>query len=191
MGYPTHLEAARVVQGCWAAFIVVWLLTALNTKRTRQPWPADQRVIYLLGWVIAVELTIRDLFWTEPRLVPRQGWGPLAACAACLLGTLLCLWARFILGRNWSGRVVLKEDHELIQRGPYRLIRHPIYTGIILMILACALLNGTPGNFLGVALFSLLHVWKSRQEEALLSANFPQTYPAYMSRTKALIPWVF
>jgi protein-S-isoprenylcysteine O-methyltransferase Ste14 len=119
--------------------------------------------------------------------------GPALALAwtgagAAVLGLLIALWARFSLGRNWSGVVTLKEGHELVTSGPYAVIRHPIYTALLLLFLALALFIHTPGAYLGF----LAIVWscwvKLRQEEVLMLGQFPDSYPAYMARTKRLIP---
>jgi protein-S-isoprenylcysteine O-methyltransferase Ste14 len=100
------------------------------------------------------------------------------------------LWARFALGRNWSGQVTFKQDHELITTGPYALARHPIYTGMILMLLGTSVLVGhtVPFAFTAVLTFTL---WiKSQVEEQLMLKHFPEAYPAYRSRVRALIPFV-
>jgi protein-S-isoprenylcysteine O-methyltransferase Ste14 len=94
------------------------------------------------------------------------------------------------LGGNWSAKVTLKENHELIQRGPYRLVRHPIYSGLLLMIFGTAILVGKVGAFI-VLVMCFGGFWvKLRQEEALLSKHL-SGYSDYMRRTKALVPFVF
>ncbi|MGA3145773.1 MAG: isoprenylcysteine carboxylmethyltransferase family protein, partial [Verrucomicrobiota bacterium] len=95
------------------------------------------------------------------------------------------------LGGNWSGSVTFKENHELIVRGPYRFVRHPIYTGILLMILGTAIISGRAVAFLALIIGFLIYWQRLRQEEALLTKHFPETYPGYKSRTKALIPFLF
>ncbi len=105
-----------------------------------------------------------------------------------MAGVLIAIWARFSLGRNWSGVVTLKEGHELVTSGPYAAIRHPIYTALILLFLGTTLLVGTPSASLGLACV-IWSCWvKLRQEETLMLLQFPDSYPAYMARTKRLVP---
>jgi protein-S-isoprenylcysteine O-methyltransferase Ste14 len=108
-----------------------------------------------------------------------------------LMGLIVALWARIILGGNWSASVTFKQNHELIERRPCRFVRHPIYTGVLLMILGTAIIGGRAGPFLALMICFLAYRQKPRQEEALLTKHFPETCPAYKSRTKALIPFLF
>ncbi len=100
--------------------------------------------------------------------------------------------ARVILGTNWSGIVTLKENHELIQSGPYRFVRHPIYSGILLGIFGSIFaLNPFSGGLvvMAVAIFTLRI--KSLLEERIMLRTFPDQYPGYMKRVRALIPYVW
>ncbi len=103
---------------------------------------------------------------------------------------LFGIWARRTIGGNWSSVVTLKQDHELVTNGPYRYVRHPIYTAILTMFLGTAVATGQLGGFLGLALCSLSMWIKLRQEEKLMMRHFPQQYPAYRARVKALVPFV-
>ena len=109
----------------------------------------------------------------------------------CVLGLIVCIWARATLGRNWSGAVTLKQDHELIERGPYRWVRHPIYTGLLLMFLATALLLGRTGGLIGVVLVFLSFWIKLGDEEKVMLKQFPDQYATYQRRTKRIIPFIF
>ena len=107
------------------------------------------------------------------------------------LSLLITLWARVVLGRNWSSRVTFKVDHELIQRGPYHWVRHPIYSGLLLMGIGTAMSCNRVNFFLGMGLCSWGLWVKLRKEEALMTKHFPEVYPEYKARTKALIPFVW
>jgi protein-S-isoprenylcysteine O-methyltransferase Ste14 len=107
-----------------------------------------------------------------------------------LLGLSVAIWARLTLGTNWSGTVTFKENHELIQSGPYAVVRHPIYTGLLLMFLGTAFAIGTVGAFLSVPTLFLSFWIKSRQEEALMIDHFGEQYAAYRQRVRAIIPFV-
>jgi protein-S-isoprenylcysteine O-methyltransferase Ste14 len=105
-------------------------------------------------------------------------------------GLLVVLWARVILGSNWSGSVTLKEDHELVEKGPYAYVRHPIYSGSLLMFLGTAIIIGNLGGFIGFPVFFISCWIKMKQEEILMIEHFGEEYPEYMTRTKALIPYL-
>ena len=95
------------------------------------------------------------------------------------------------LGRNWSGAVAIKVDHELIKTGPYRLVRHPIYTAMIGMYLGTAIVSGELHGLLAVALAAYAYWRKTRMEERGLIEAFGPAYEAYRRESWALIPWVF
>lgn len=132
--------------------------------------------------------------WPVPRLRPRLWPTHLALGIATdlifLAGLAFAVWARVALGSNWSAEVAFKQDQELIQVGPYAIVRHPIYTGLLMMALATAVHYGRAA---GMVLFVLLcfGAWlKSRQEEKLMTAHFPEAYRAYRRRVHALVPFV-
>jgi protein-S-isoprenylcysteine O-methyltransferase Ste14 len=121
----------------------------------------------------------------------RTLWTGLLADAIVLAGLAVSLWARTTLGGNWSASVTFKENHELIERGLYRYVRHPIYSGLLLMVLGAAILFGRLFGFIALVIVFLGFWFKSRQEERLLTRHFPEAYPSYKSRVRALIPFVF
>ncbi len=150
------------------------------------------RLVYLwLTAVVAVLLNggIRAVNLTRV-VLPHTLGTVIVADAIVLAGLVIAIWARIVLGANWSARVTLKENHELIQRGPYRLVRHPIYSGLLLMILGTAILVGHVGGFVAVVICFCGFWIKLRQEEALLTKHLPG-YSDYMAHTKALIPLLF
>ncbi len=185
-----HDAPSVVVYACWAVFVVTWAIAALFVKRTverrrgwwRLPMIAMGALIY--GAARSPLLLGTRRLWTPT--LPRE-W---LAAAVVLLGLWVTLWARLALGRNWSGSVTFKQDHELIERGPYRYVRHPIYTGILSMALGTAMLNARASAFVMCAIL-LVGLWlKLRAEEQLLTSHFPDAYPQYRQRVRALIPFV-
>ena len=108
----------------------------------------------------------------------------------CRLLIALMIWARRHLGRNWSGTVTLKENHELIVRGPYRLVRHPIYAGLLAMIIATAIQQGHIAGMIAVVLVFVSFWIKSSAEEELMLKQFPDQYPTYRKRVKRIIPFL-
>src|SRR5260370_42714657 len=124
------------------------------------------------------------------RSVPPSPAVEITAAVLCAGGLILAIWARPAIGSNWSGIVTLKRDHELVTRGPYCYVRHPIYSAILMMFLATALAVGRLRGLLGFAL-SFVSCWiKLRQEKALLMRPFPDQYPPSRARAKALVPFV-
>lgn len=183
----------NIISICWSIFFVVWVLAAIFAKRTVYRESAARRFRYIIPILIAWYLLFRG--WRLPypfnvRLIPQIDTVHVVAAILCIGGLGLCLWARAILGRNWSGTVTLKENHELIVRGPYRLVRHPIYTGLIAMLLATALQQGHIAGMIGVVLAAVSFWIKSSYEEELMLRQFPNDYPAYRERVKRIIPFL-
>jgi hypothetical protein len=109
----------------------------------------------------------------------------------CLLGLALAIWSRIALAGNWSSTVTLKKGHELVERGPYRFMRHPIYSAILLMAAGTAATFDRLACWLGFLLLFLGFWIKLRQEERLMTLHFPAEYPGYKKRVRALVPYLF
>jgi len=108
-----------------------------------------------------------------------------------MAGVAFAIWARLILGRNWSGMVTVKQDHELIRRGPYALVRHPIYTGIAFAGIGTAIFYGEiSGLIVIVAMLSVL-LHKMKVEERFMTEQFGSAYTDYQEKTKAFLPLVW
>jgi protein-S-isoprenylcysteine O-methyltransferase Ste14 len=122
------------------------------------------------------------------RPTPAREWLAAAVVAA---GLAVTVWARAALGRNWDGCVAFKQGHVLVVSGPYRYVRHPIYSGLFVMALGTAMLGAWSWGFALAALLLVSFWFKLRAEERLLTEHFPDAYPAYRRRVKALIPYVF
>jgi protein-S-isoprenylcysteine O-methyltransferase Ste14 len=179
------------IVGCWIAWIVCWVIMAFATK------PTVER-----GGFVGYRLVAAILFVGlagAGRLLPVSSQGELWRTTLALgvvtdgivaAGAAFSVWARVVLGRNWSAEVTFKQDHELIESGPYALARHPIYTGLIAMAVGTAMNYGRATGF--VVLVSLCGGlwWKARQEERVMSRHFPDTYAAYKTRVRAIIPFV-
>ncbi len=186
-----HAEAIKIIQGCWLAFYVVWLTSAFSAKRTKERWSSGTGLAYLGANVLTFYLLLGSRHLGDDLLIHHGHETSLVAAILCVAGVAIAIWARFSLGRNWSGSITYKEDHELVEKGPYRWVRHPIYTGMLLMVIGTAIAKGTPDALAAIVLFFAIHVWKFRQEEALMTRHFPDAYPAYLKRTKALLPGIF
>ena len=139
---------------------------------------------YLLisGWL--------RLGWLDIEIWPQVMRVAEAGLAITCLGVLYAIWARLTLGRNWSGKPTVKQEHELIVHGPYALTRHPIYTGLLLAAAGTALAVDAWRVLPGMALQLIVFAIKIRQEERLMCECFPDSYPGYRRRVKALLPWI-
>jgi protein-S-isoprenylcysteine O-methyltransferase len=188
---PTPLQALRFTGYCWLIFVVFWLLAALNVKRTTERWSPATGFGYFVVSVFIFNLLARTQFLSRTLLIAHGAGASWFAILAAVAGLGITLWARIALGRNWSGSITHKEGHELVESGPYRFVRHPIYTGMLLMVIGTASARGTWDAAAGLVLFTVVHIWKFRREEALMTRYFPATYPAYRARTKALIPFLY
>lgn len=107
------------------------------------------------------------------------------------IGMLIMIWARKTLDKNWSANIVLKESHELITKGPYAYVRHPIYTGLSLMVLGVVIYANTISFAIFFVIFFFGAYYKARKEEALLISHFSDKYIEYKKKVKALIPYIF
>lgn len=188
-----HLLALRVVSTCWIIFGVVWLVVAPATKRSVYRESAKERMRYWLLLVIAFFLLTKGHRFSRPldlRLDPNNLTIAWIGAGICCVGLSFALWARATLGRNWSGTVTLKEGHELIRTGPYRLVRHPIYTGMLAMFIGSAIVIGFVGGFIGTLLVFASFWIKLCREEKLMLQHFPNQYPDYRQHTKRIIPFI-
>jgi protein-S-isoprenylcysteine O-methyltransferase Ste14 len=182
----------KFVVVCWVVIAFIWVISAMSVKPTRERQPLPGRLLYLLFTTVVVVLLSRGIRegYLAREVLPHTLWTGILADVIVLAGLVVAIWARAVLGGNWSARVTLKENHELIRRGPYRIVRHPIYSGLLLMVLGTAVLVGRVSGFFAL-LVCFCGFWvKSRQEEALLTSRLPG-YSEYKARTKALVPFVF
>ena len=190
---PAYSLAIDIIRGCWLVFVAIWVIAAVSTKRTVYRETRAQRLRYWV-WLVSAYLLLlygpRLPYPLNLRIVPHVTPTALAAAALCLIGLAFAVWARVTLGRNWSGVVTLKEGHELVERGPYRFVRHPIYTGILTMFFATAIAQGHLSGFVGTLLMFASFWIKLRDEEKLMLQQFPQQYRAYQQRVKRIIPFV-
>ena len=183
-----HLTAAL-----WGIWLLYWLLSALKVKRSRWHEPFASAAIH------QVPLVVMALLFAAPHAFPATFSRPFLPPGALVPGLGLLLvaaglafaaWARAHLGGNWSGTITLKEGHALIATGPYRLVRHPIYSGLLLALFGTALVIGEWRGLIGFALALFAFLYRSRIEEARMRDTFPQ-YEDYRRRTKALLPFVY
>jgi protein-S-isoprenylcysteine O-methyltransferase Ste14 len=147
------------------------------------------RIIIFAGALLIAPWTARAL--GESPIWQIGDYGACALVGVMLVGLALTWWARMQLGRLWSSAITRKEEHRLVETGPYALVRHPIYTGIITALLATAATQATLLALLGAVLIAIGLWVKARTEERFLLAELgPDAYESYRSRVPMLIPFV-
>jgi protein-S-isoprenylcysteine O-methyltransferase Ste14 len=183
----TYYDAA--LKALWLVWAVYWIVNAWGNKRTvRRVSPGARLLTFILlfGLFLAFHLYPGTF---ERHLYARTVPVEIAGISVCASGVAIAIWARRTLGKNWSGSPTVKEDHELIQAGPYRLVRHPIYTGILLMVAGTGLCYGKVREaFLFLFIFVMFWI-RLKIEESFMCQQFPEAYPEYRNSTKALIPY--
>ena len=178
----------------WGVLGLVWLVGLAFTKRTLRSQSYGTRAFHLVLALLGFALLGGHYFrqgWLGMRFLPDTPTWAVTGLALTLVGCLFAIWARVTLGANWSGPATVKADHALIVSGPYALARHPIYTGLLVAALGTGLATGKMRCILGFGIIVLALIVKMSQEERLMLQTFPEAYPAYRRRVKALIPGVF
>jgi protein-S-isoprenylcysteine O-methyltransferase Ste14 len=178
----------------WAAFLVYWRVKAARTKTTQRVESAASGLVRLLAVVIVILLMSINripLPWLYRPVWPQGLWPFWSGAAVTVGGLLFAVWARVHLASNWSSSVTIKEGHELITSGPYTLVRHPIYTGILTGFLGNAIALAQVRGFVGLAIMFVVFWAKFRKEEEFMRSQFGETYAAYAHHTAALVPYLF
>ena len=188
-----RLGGANLVGVLWLAWAVYWFVAARSVKTTRREESPLSRAAHIvpLG-IVAWMLWAPALpgHFLEGRFLPATPATYWTGVVIVALGLLFAIWARNVLGRNWSGIVTLKQDHELIRSGPYRYVRHPIYTGLLIAFAGSAIARGEWRGLLALAI-AFAALWrKLRLEEQWMVETFGDAYLRYRAEVRALIPFV-
>jgi protein-S-isoprenylcysteine O-methyltransferase Ste14 len=189
----TEIAVRLAIPALWLAWIVYWIVAARGAKPTR--WREGTAASALHGVPFALCILLLAAPQWQPAVLTEPMWPrglllPLVGTVLVVAGLGFAVWARVHLGANWSSLVVLKEDHALVRDGPYRLVRHPIYSGILLAVLGTALAIGEGRGVLALAAVLIGILFRVRAEEARMSATFPE-YRRYREQSWALIPLVY
>jgi len=171
----------------WAAFWLYWLVAAFSMKRGRVPWSRELGIRAVL--VVIVILLVRLGAFRE-HADNTDLWLAGLGLILFALGLGFAIWARVHIGRNWGMPMTQKDEPELVTSGPYHLVRHPIYSGILIAGIGTAMALSWLW-LVAVALAGIYFTYSAIVEERYLTGQFPDTYPAYKSSTKMLVPFVF
>ena len=181
-----------LVGSMWLAWAAYWLWSSRHVKRVRRRESTFSRAAHLVPLTLAAALLATPSLpgWLGERWLAAGPMSGIAGASLVALGLALSVWARRILGGNWSATVTLKEEHEIVQTGPYSVVRHPIYTGLLIALGGSAVVRG---EWRGVVAFAIAAtaLWrKLRIEERWLTEAFGLRYADYVRRTRALIPFI-
>ena len=185
------MSAFRICQGLWIAWIVIWLVWALQSKRTKLRESIGSRISYAIpAWAAMFFMfDARSLGpWGRGAILPAGTVLAETGIAITALGFVVTLWARYILGANWSGIVTVKVDHELIRTGPYRWVRHPIYTGLMVSMIGTAAALDEWRSVPAVLLLWIAFTIKRLKEEQFMRQTFGDRYIEYSHATGAIFP---
>lgn len=182
-----------VTFAAWVVTGIYFIVSAFRTQRIREKEPGSRRALDALllwgGYILlfvnpphagAWNRLMLPLQWLEP-----AGW---VGMVLALAGLAFTLWSRVTLGQYWSRIVAVKEDHKLVQSGPYRMVRHPLYTGVMLAALGTVLAFGVWRALGGAALLWIGFAGRARREDTLMAGQFGAEFAAYRARTGRLLP---
>jgi protein-S-isoprenylcysteine O-methyltransferase Ste14 len=177
----------------WLVLGLVWLPGYFARRRgVRIANPALQLPANILLLLAFALLFARGVFGADIQVTPRTAGFEAVGLALDLAGVAFAIWARLLLGRNWSGMVLqVKAGHQLVQTGPYAIVRHPIYTGLLAAILGTALTRGTLAAYLAFAAGVAALLIRVFVEEGLMRGEFGAVHEAWRRRTKKLIPFIW
>ena len=176
-----------VIFAGWLAFWIYWLAAAVGVKSGHAGW--TRFAGFRVGIILVVLLLVRAGVFKDHTVIS-DPWLQGIGLAVFVLGLALAIWARVYLGRNWGMPMSQKADPELVTTGPYRSIRHPIYSGIILAMIGTTIAVSLYW-LVGVVLIGACFTYSATAEERFMASRFPETYPGYKRSTKMLIPFVF
>jgi protein-S-isoprenylcysteine O-methyltransferase Ste14 len=190
-----NVEIAGLLLACiWITFWVYWFISAARTRsstKSRQPFPPLLLITFMLilAWALLASTAPPDLL--QERVIPAGGGVDLAGLAITVLGLGFAVWARVHLGKNWSSRPTIRVGHTLVRTGPYRFVRNPIYTGLLVGYTGTAIVIGAFWACVLIIFLLAAFLMRIREEEKLLLGEFGEEYEKYRREVKALIPYLF
>ncbi|HXV01193.1 MAG TPA: isoprenylcysteine carboxylmethyltransferase family protein [Caulobacteraceae bacterium] len=186
------MSAQIAVYWLWGVWYVTWLAAVVFSGRTKVQMGREGFGLHRLAASVGVLLLFMPATWAGPlgtTLWPEPAAAQWALVALTAAAFAFCWWARLHLGRLWSGFVTLKEDHRIVDTGPYGLVRHPIYSGVMFAALMTALIEPTPVSLAGFALLTAGFAMTAKVEEGFLRGQLGvEAYEAYAHRVPMLVP---
>jgi len=189
-----HMNTAKLFPfaiGCWMVFFLYWAISALSSKVAKKSESILARFQRMVPLVVAYSLLFyqwTSVGWLGKRFVADTSASAVIGVALTAAGVAFAIWARWHLGSNWSAVVTIREAYELIRTGPYRRIRHPIYTGMLLAMAGTGLALGEVRGLLAFTITLLAFYWKARKEEVWLTHEFGEKFEAHTRQTGMFLP---
>jgi protein-S-isoprenylcysteine O-methyltransferase Ste14 len=171
----------------WAVFWLYWIVAAFSTKRGHVRWSRELRIRVV---IVGLTFLLFRVGAFRGYTVDTNPWRSGVGLVLFALGLGFAVWARLHIGRNWGTPMTQKEEPELVTSGPYRLARHPIYSGILVAGVGTAVALSWLW-LAAVLLAGVYFIYSATVEERYLTEQFPDEYPAYKRSTKMLVPYVF
>lgn len=181
----------NLLPGLWCLWGLYWGLSSLRVKQVQRIESIRSRLGHVLPLLVAAYLLAvpkTPFAWLNRHFMPTGQWSYVAGTVITVLGLAFAVWARVHIGRNWSGMVTVKADHELVRSGPYRWVRHPIYTGILLGFVGSALARAQWSGVAAVVIVFAAFWRKLKLEEHFMTETFGDRYREYREQVSALIP---
>lgn len=179
----------------FGVFVLVWIVAAAFTKKTVRSVSMREQSPHAIAAIISAVLLLTLLGRVAPsmltRFIPSTPVTRAFAYVCAYAGIAFAIWARFTLGSLWSGTITLKEDHRLVQSGPFAITRHPIYSGLLLACLGLTIFLGSLHALLAYAILAAAFAFKANTEETLMRETFGDEHRAYTARVHMLIPYVW
>ena len=176
-----------VVAAAWVAFWLYWLVAAFSMKKGRVSW---SRALGIRAFIVLVVIVLVRLGVFRAHGLNTDLWRAIVGLGLLALGLGVAVWARVHIGQNWGTPMTQKNEPELVTSGPYRLVRHPIYSGILTAGVGTAVALSWIWLIV-VALAAIYFIYSARVEERYMIEQFSDDYPAYRLSTKMLVPFLF
>jgi protein-S-isoprenylcysteine O-methyltransferase Ste14 len=178
----------------WTTVALVYAALGINAKKQSAiKEKPSSRLMYLLclatGMAMIFYTSLPFGKLTQQIYTPNVAFDILGV-VLLFSGIIFSLWARFLIGSNWSGTVMIKEKHELIQKGPYSIVRHPTYSGFIIALLGTIIILDQWRGLIGFGILFISFLWKIQKEERMLNAAFPE-YATYQKKTRKILPFIY
>jgi protein-S-isoprenylcysteine O-methyltransferase Ste14 len=186
-------DVLRYINVAWSLIGIYWIVGMVRAKPAVKRESLLSSALHVVVGCVAVALVwdpATGVGFLGYRLASAAAWVQWLGFAATIVGCAFAFWARTRIGSNWSAMVTVKQDHELILRGPYAVVRHPIYSGFLLALAGTAIVVGEIRAFIGLGIAFIGFFLKSAAEERFMREQFSDEYARYSQRVKRLIPFI-
>jgi protein-S-isoprenylcysteine O-methyltransferase Ste14 len=189
-----HPDVLHYINAVWLVVAIYWVVGIVGAKSTVKRESTLSSALHVAMGCAAVALVwdpATGIGFLGHRLISTAAWVQWLGLAATIGGCAFAIWARARLGSNWSATVTVKQNHELILRGPYAVVRHPMYSGFLLALAGTAIAVGEIRAFIGLGVAFITFFLKSAAEEKFMREEFSDEYARYSQRVWRLIPFIF